>query len=359
MAVKTTVRGDLKANLASVATRLGGLDDADPDAVVALARAEPSANRDRAPPGPSGTKAIQTDYQADVFKRFRRLKGLIRETIAKNDALRLTSDSSPASPTAPTPLEANEDDAGWWKAYVEERRAGVVQASPSNDFDFPDDGDKVDAFLRWLQEAEDDEVLEVFERTNAGDVARRNEWQNVYVRRAYSKGAKYGNARLREQGLDVDAVDAQALFNKPIHADALGILHTRNFRELQGITEAMDQQISRTLADGFSQGFNSRKMAREVNDRVDKIGLTRARTLARTETIHAHSESTLNRYEQIMGPDAEVTGRAEWETAGDSRVCPICAGLEGTTRSLDDARGLIPIHPNCRCTWLPVVSSAS
>jgi SPP1 gp7 family putative phage head morphogenesis protein len=353
-----TRRDDLKANLASVANRLDGLDDADPDAVVALARAEPSANRDRAPPGPSGTKAIQDDYRKDVFKRFRRLKGLTRKTIVENDALRLADGRSPASPTS-TPLEANDDDAGWWQTYVEERRAGVVQASPSNDFGFPDDGDKVDAFLRWLQEAEDDEVLEVFERTSAGDVARRNSWQNVYVQRSYSKGAKYANARLREQGVDVDAVDARALFNKPIHADALGVLYTRNFRELQGITEAMDQQISRTLAEGFAQGYNPRKMAREVNDRVDKIGITRARTLARTETIYAHSESTLNRYQEIMGPDADVTGRAEWETAGDSRVCPICAGLEGTTRSLDEARGLIPIHPNCRCTWLPVVSSAS
>ena len=147
-------------------------------------------------------------------------------------------------------------------------------------------------------------------------------------------------------------------FNAPIHADALGILYTRNYRELKGITDAMDQEISRVLTRGFAEGWNPRKMAREINDRVDKVGLTRARTLARTETIHAHSEATLNRYESMLGADAQVTGKAELLTAGDRRVCPICESLEGTVFSLTEARGVVPVHPNCRCAFLPVVNES-
>lgn len=274
-----------------------------------------------------------------------------------NDALGLGADDDRSGAV----LEVQSSDPRWWAEYVAERRAGVIQASPAREFDFPtdDDGEKVDAFLDWLQAAEDDEVLEVFRRTSSGGVAVREEWQDIYVRRSYAKGVEYANARLREQGVDVDAIDTAQLFNTPIHADALGILSTRNFRELQGITDEMDRQISRVLTEGFAQGQNPRVMARNINEVVDDVGITRARTLARTETINAHAESTLNRFERILGPDAEVTGSAEWSTAGDNRVCAICAGLEGTVYELDDARGLIPVHPSCRCVWIPVVRSAS
>lgn len=46
--------------------------------------------------------------------------------------------------------------------------------------------------------------------------------------------------------------------------------------------------------------------------------------------------------------------RAEFSTAGDDRVCSVCAGLEGEIYTLDEAADLIPVHPNCRCITLPV-----
>lgn len=33
--------------------------------------------------------------------------------------------------------------------------------------------------------------------------------------------------------------------------------------------------------------------------------------------------------------------------------CPLCGALEGTVMTVAEARGLIPRHANCRCTWLP------
>jgi len=44
---------------------------------------------------------------------------------------------------------------------------------------------------------------------------------------------------------------------------------------------------------------------------------------------------------------------AEWQTAGDERVCPLCEPLDGTVMTIEEARGLIPRHPNCRCMWVP------
>ena len=50
--------------------------------------------------------------------------------------------------------------------------------------------------------------------------------------------------------------------------------------------------------------------------------------------------------------------RAQWLLASDA--CPVCVELAETTpgdklgkiMSLDEASGVIPAHPQCRCTWV-------
>lgn len=232
---------------------------------------------------------------------------------------------------------------------------------PSRVFDFSTDSEKTEQFMTWLRRQEQRGILEVISR---GD--------NQFVRSAYAKGLRHADAQLNAEGLVVPDEELQTLFNQPVHRDTLQSLFTRNFNELEGITEAMNQQISRELTDGFSRGLGPREMARNVTDRVDKVGKHRATVLARTETIRAHSDATLNRYEQL-GVET-VTIEAEFLTAGDARVCPLCASQEGRTFTITEARSETfsfragesqpsslsgeypvnpPIHPQCRCAWIP------
>jgi SPP1 gp7 family putative phage head morphogenesis protein len=111
----------------------------------------------------------------------------------------------------------------------------------------------------------------------------------------------------------------------------------------------MDQQISGVLANGLAQGKGPMQIARDINNRVDKIGITRARVIARTETINAHAEATLNSYEEAGVEGVEV--EAEFTTSGDNAVCPECDALSGKVFTLTEARGVIPVHPQCRCSW--------
>lgn len=106
----------------------------------------------------------------------------------------------------------------------------------------------------------------------------------------------------------------------------------------------MDQQISRILAAGIGEGRGPYDIARQLNERVDKIGVTRSRMLARTEVINAHADASLNAYEEagLEGVDVE----AEWLTAADA--CPECEeASNGGPYTISEARGLIPFHPNC------------
>lgn len=252
-----------------------------------------------------------------------------------------------------------------WKRRKKERLyEGLATEIP---FQFPadvDDSVKIERFMSWLRTQLENDVLTVIQRNN-----------NTYIRSAYGRGLDHAASALREAGVDVTEPELQAAFNLPIHQESLQLLFTRNYAALEGITDEVAKQIADELTTGFSQGLGPREMARNITDRVDKIGKTRATTLARTEVINAHSQATLNRYER-MGVDG-VTVQAEFTTAGDNRVCPLCASLEGRTFTIEEARSETfryeadddeppslsgtynvrpPIHPNCRCAWLPVVS---
>jgi len=75
--------------------------------------------------------------------------------------------------------------------------------------------------------------------------------------------------------------------------------------------------------------------------------------MARTELANAYAEAQLDAFQQL-GID-EVGVLAEWLTAGDDRVCELCGSLEGRTFTVEEARGMIPQHPQCRCAWLPAI----
>lgn len=220
-------------------------------------------------------------------------------------------------------------------------------------FDFPRSDEKVAAFMDWLRQAQQagDIDLIVPETSRMGAVDRR--WANVYIDSAYQQGIRRARAELKKQGIDTldttDPTQALAGFNNPIHADRVGLIYTRVYSDLKGITDEMDKQISRILAQGIAEGLNPREMARQIADRVDKIGITRARALARTETVRAHHQANIQEFKNAGIEEVEVV--AEWVTAADP--CPICAPRNGKIYTIDAISGMIPAHPNCLCVAVP------
>lgn len=223
-------------------------------------------------------------------------------------------------------------------------------------FDFARDSDKVAGFMEWLEQAELDGILEVLRGTPMSSAAEQS-WMNVYIDTAYNKGIRDAGMAMRAAGGNVSDRWMDAAFNQPINADRVGLIYTRAYNDLEGITDAMDQQISRALANGLANGDGMMDIADELTSMVDDIGEVRAEMLARTEVIAAHAEGALNSYEEAGIEGVSIL--AEWATAQDDAVCPLCDEREGEEISIEEARGQIPLHPNCRCAWLPVVSDGS
>lgn len=211
--------------------------------------------------------------------------------------------------------------------------------------------DKAKEFMDWLDQQVADGIMEVEKRPWMVGQGY-SLWTDTYVHSAYQKGILQARTDLNNGGAKLpDLGPVSAAMNKPFHADRLGLVYSRVFNGMKGLTEQMKGQMSQVLALGMADGRSPYDIAYKLKDRVDAIGITRARLIARTEVIHAHNEAALNEFDSLEGIVGE-TIYVQWWTALDDRVRPTHAARHGRVYRRDKAKQLIG-EPNCRCALLP------
>jgi HK97 family phage portal protein len=135
----------------------------------------------------------------------------------------------------------------------------------------------------------------------------------------------------------------------PLDADALKWLATRSLALAKMVNGTTIEQLRPVLAEGFAAGESIPKLTRRIRDFYRNGYERRAATVARTEVIAASNEGSLWRYEK------EGVEKAEFYAALDERTCDECMDYHGNEYKIEEAHGLIPVHPNCRCTFIPIV----
>lgn len=293
---------------------------------------------------PTRTTALRDAFAAQMQKRFNELKRAIKEAIVDQDCFGLVD--------KPQGLQFN-----------------ALGLPGHQAFKFNTKEQKVAAFMDWLREQEAKGLLQTTTFQQIGS-ASREPWTNMYIADAYKRGVTRARYEMGRLGMAVPGIDntggVAASMSTPFHMDRVGMLYTRTFEDLKGITAQMDSQISRILAQGMVEGDGPKAIAKKLIDTIGG-GLTprdaqgratmsaerRAKILARTEIIRAHHSATIQEYRNwgVEGVGVE----AEFRTAGDLRVCDQCSSLEGKVFSLDEAEGIIPVHPGCRCITIPTM----
>ena len=250
----------------------------------------------------------------------------------------------------------------------------VFQVRPINPaaFAFLRDGEKVAAFLKWLDDQVKAELLTVIELDQIGKSIEAI-WTNRYLFDSYKRGVIRARNEMIRSGVNVPSIEdgggIATILSTPFHLERLGLIFTRFYSDLKGITDVMASQISRILAQGIADGDGPRLLARKLVSTINgtgigELGITdtvgrfipamrRAEILVRTEMIRAHHLATIQEYRNWGLLNIKV--KAEWKTAGDDRVCDKCASLEGKIYSLDEIEPMIPLHPQCRCIALPYI----
>lgn len=208
------------------------------------------------------------------------------------------------------------------------------------------------------------------------------------------------------------SVMAQDKINRNIMSSAtthrIDTIFKLAFVELTGIVEAVNQQASRAVAYGLLHNSTPMEIVRNIWTVLNTVGINRTNAMIGLVVTKAHAGATLDTYEaagfshvglvaegrgpvktrdirsiardaRSLGPGSQsrsteggpskstvnrikqaaravesVFGSSNVNvvTAGDDDVCEICQDIEDDNPyTIDEARSLIPAHPDCRCTF--------
>jgi len=272
---------------------------------------------------PSQTTVLRNTFAKDMRKLFNELIKVIYKSVYTNDCFKRNLNVN---------MEATDNVLG------------------------TSDSENIEYFLLWLQNQINIGILEknTFQKY----------WTNKYVYEAYIRGLQRARKDMIKNGMDVQSIEniTTEISSGTFHNDTVNILYSRVYNELKAITDDLMNKVSLVLSQGMLKNDNAKTLALEIiavinglNKDMINIGqfvpsIQRAELLARTNIIRAFAEAQLREYENWgvykLGVMAEIL------TAGDDKVCEKCYSLEGKVYTIEEAKGLIPFHPSCRCIWI-------
>lgn len=301
---------------------------------------------------PTLTSGIRRTFQREIIQRFDLLRRDVIEFMVALDALGLTPRPSGKDLIRKLSLVGNMPN----RSEGRSDSVFTIQAKVQpREFEFRTNPAKVKAFRDWLEEQINQRILKP-----RGTQDPDKPWTAKHIESAFKKGRTQAFARAKRKELAALGEAAagkiqedflKTSFGSAERASKVELLATRSFEQLRGISAQMSQNMNRILAQGMIEGKGAKEIAKEMAESIDGLSRGRATTIARTEIVNAHAEGTLDAFEELGVEELSIM--AEWSTAGDDRVCPQCEAMEGKVFTLDEARGMIPLHPNCRCTWIP------
>ena len=123
---------------------------------------------------------------------------------------------------------------------------------------------------------------------------------------------------------------------------------------IKSILDTTFDALKRTLAEGVANGESIPDLAARITAEYEQCKGYKAVRIARTETISATNQGSLEAYKQ-----SGVVEKKEWLRGGDYE-CDICDALQAEgaidlDASFSGGFYAPPAHPNCICTILPVI----
>ena len=169
-----------------------------------------------------------------------------------------------------------------------------------------------------------------------------------FIRQFYKIGSQLGYDEIGGV-LAYTQADRMALYN----------LTTYNFDLVTNVNTELREGIREVIFNAVAAGDGYQTTMRNLMDLPltpinNNISVrTRAEMIARTEHARAVNTGTLQAYANYGINEVDVI------TVGDSLVCDDCQDAEANNpHTLQEAQSLLPMHPNCRCSFGAVIESA-
>lgn len=305
---------------------------------------------------PDPTRSVERRRRLvqEFRRRWRDLRGEIRDAIDRNDQFGLSNDDSAAAETTAAAILAR--------------------------------------FRRWLRQQVEELIVEPLP---IGQVKEGMHWTGQFVREAYEHGLGRADTGLQQSGYESPEVSPAAAILRDRHQEPLRGEVVRTYHGVKNAADAVVKDLSQTFDELQEADASRRQIADVLNERVETVGPnSHTDALAHGVIVVAINRASIVRYRQagveavgavveetapegeasvtVSGPvsddpeaisagaPADPDRGVRWRTAQDNRVCPQCRRLAGKTwpmTAYESGDAPIPVrdtHPRCRCWLVPI-----
>jgi|GEM_PF-2607242 len=124
-------------------------------------------------------------------------------------------------------------------------------------------------------------------------------------------------------------------------------------KDAEDFIKPMGKRMEREMAEGIMRGESIDKVAKRVRDVDSNVSKVVSERVARTTITTVANDCHMDSYKKAG------VKRYELVATYDERTCPVCGSLDGKRFPISEAvagKNYPPIHPNCRCTTVAVLS---
>lgn len=279
---------------------------------------------------PSRSVTLRNRYVAEIRRRYAKFQSSLKTLVLDEDAFGLSKKYGRWS------LDSEEDQVKLFEQWLRE--------SYVNPFATGDWRDKYieQMYLKGLSRAYDDVRKGLIDDPDR--IAGRNEYLRV-IMVGKRPPRIISNVSPRASSPPAARKNIQGEYLSP----SLQSLSLRMRSELRYVALSLVQVLERSVHDAHLANWPSATLLREMGRSVG-LSLNRAVTVGRTELIRTHAEAQLDGMEALGV--TKVSTKAEWKDS--DTACQVCADHEDIVLDIEEAHGMVPLHPNCLCVWVPI-----
>lgn len=119
--------------------------------------------------------------------------------------------------------------------------------------------------------------------------------------------------------------------------------------------ELLVKNLKQIITQGIIQGKDFNSMTLLLKEAMEKEAW-KCRRVVRTETMHMINAGHYERYKAAGVTELEYLATHDYYSSGKPRYCGECMSKDGKKYPIDKAP-MVPAHPNCRCTLIPVIET--
>ena len=129
----------------------------------------------------------------------------------------------------------------------------------------------------------------------------------------------------------------------------VNFLKSYSFSEVSDLSDRKREALRKILIQAVEQKAGIGKATKQVA-KLFKGDEVRAEAVVRTELSRSENAALVR-----AAVKSGVVKAVQFQTAKDERVDSECSKLEGRIFSLEEAKDMLPLHPNDRCTFIPIL----